>query len=93
MRVRAVVIALLSTLAFGGCAVVHGIVAEALAVPVESKAVAAKWGSGELIATDGTYCFVSRGRFSKVVIGDHVLCAWSSEPRPDPRGTGSDHIR
>jgi hypothetical protein len=53
----------------------------------EGRSAAYEHGSQELIATDGTYCFVSRGTFDRVEIGHHVQCTWPSEPPRDPHGT------
>ena len=69
-----------------GCTVLQGVFAESVGMPVQSKAVAYKSDPQELIATDGTSCFVSRGKFEDVEIGDAVLCAWTSEPRRDTHG-------
>lgn len=64
-----------------------GIVAQSVGAPLEYKAVAYKAGTRELVATDGTYCFVSRGKFERVEVRDHVRCSWSSAPRRDTPGT------
>jgi hypothetical protein len=79
----------IGTAIFGtsGCSFLQGIFAESIGVSLENKAVAYKSGSQELVATDGTYCFVSRGKFEEVEVGDHVQCTWSSEPRRDTHGT------
>lgn len=76
-----------ATFGMTGCSVFQGIFAESIGVSLETKAVAYKHGSQELIATDGTNCFVSRGKFEKVEVGDHVQCTWSSEPPRESHGT------
>ena len=70
-----------------GCTVFQGIVAESLGVPLETKAVAYKQGTQELIATDGTWCLVSRGKFEDVEVGDAVQCTWSSDRPPESHGS------
>jgi hypothetical protein len=69
-----------------GCSALAAAFAESIGMPLESKAVAHKNRAQELIATDGTTCFVSRGKFEAVEIGDLVPCTWSSEPLRDPHG-------
>lgn len=87
-RASRILILVASLPALGACAIARGIVAESLGAPVASKAVAEKRGRTELVATDGTWCNVSRGTFEKTEVGHHVLCTWSKEPRREPGGHG-----
>ena len=77
-------LALAGILLLAGCSSVPGFVASSLGLPVDQKVLMSKRGPGELIAVDGTSCFVSTGRFESAEVGEHVTCFWSGERRRDP---------
>lgn len=83
MSRRAIPALLAAAVMSGGCSFIQGVVAESLAVPATSKAVAYKAEPGQLISTDGTWCRISTGKFGEVEVGDHVLCTWSDGPAPE----------
>jgi hypothetical protein len=90
MRIRpAACLAAIAASGLSGCGFLQGVFAESVGVPLETKAVAYKHGAQELVATDGTSCFVSRGKFQDVDVGDRVQCTWSAEPPRDPHGRGA----